>query len=82
MNSLLKKPSKPHIMNTQTELTDFELARREFVENQLSELGISTTMFDGDVHEDADVLKAMILVNQGLLIPDDLKQRVIEKRVI
>lgn len=65
---------------------DVLLASREEIEERLRKttilegLGISTSNFDGDSeHEDSDVLNAILLVNAGNEIPDDLRQRLMEK---
>lgn len=79
MNHIINKPSVPHVMNCQAELTEDELVRRELVEERLSELDISTTFFDGDGYEDVDILNAILLVNQGNAIPEELKKRIRKK---
>lgn len=46
----------------------------------LEELGISTSNFDGDDgSEDSDILEAIILVNQGKDIPNELKEKIKSK---
>jgi hypothetical protein len=46
----------------------------------LEELGISTSNFDGDDgSEDSDILEAMILINQGKDIPNELKEKIKNK---
>lgn len=77
----VKKPSSPHVMDSQVELTEEEYKRRIYVEEQLSALGISTSIFDAnkDGHEDKDVLEAIIIANRGEEIPEDLKIRIKNK---
>ena len=76
----VEKPPVPHIMESQTELTEQELARRRFAEKQLSELGISITSFDtrDDGHENPYILEAIIIASKGEEIPEDLKEKIKE----
>ena len=80
----VKKPSTPHIMDSQVELTEEEYKRRLFVEEQLTALGISTSVFDAnkDGHEDKDILEAIIIANRGEEIPEDLKIRIQRKHLL
>lgn len=76
-----KKPSSPHTMDSQVDLTEEEYKRRIYADKQLSELGISTSVFDAnkDGHEDKDILEAIIIANRGEEIPEDLKVRIKNK---
>ena len=80
----VKKPSTPHIMDSQVDLTQEEYERRLFVEEQLTSLGISTSVFDAnkDGHEDKDILEAIIIANRGEEIPEDLKVRIQRKHLL
>ena len=82
LNNNIKKPSTPHVMKNQTTLTKKEYEQRMYADRQLEELGISTSVFDTNNigYEDADVLKAIIIANQGNQIPEELKIRIINKR--
>lgn len=78
MNENIKKPSTPLILDGQEELTQEEFEKRLFVEQQLSSVGISTTIFDGENidYENPYILEAILLVNNGKEIPEDLKQKI------
>ena len=78
INERIKKPSTPLIVDGQEELTQQEFERRLFVEQQLSSVGISTTVFDGENidYENPYILEAILLVNQGKEIPEDLKLKI------
>ena len=82
LNNYIKKPSTPHILDSQIGLTEQEMERREFIERELGQLGISTSVFDsyGGEKEDRDILEAIILVNEGKTIPEELKNKILEKR--
>ncbi len=82
LNNYIKKPSAPHVLECQIGLTEQEIERREFIERELGQLGISTSVFDsyGGEKEDRDILEAIILVNEGKTIPEELKNKILEKR--
>ncbi|MCM1387530.1 MAG: hypothetical protein NC231_09390 [Bacillus sp. (in: Bacteria)] len=76
----MKIPSKPHILETQLPITEAEVENRMRVARELENLGISTSKFDiADEHEDTDVLQAIILINQGKKVPEDLRKRILNK---
>lgn len=79
-----EKPSKPHVGPEQIPVTEEEIKERLRIERELEELGISTSLFDDDSgeHEDLDVLEAIILVNQGKKVPEELRQRILKKKEI
>lgn len=81
-NNNIEKPSAPYITKSQTSLTKQEIERRAFIERELGQLGISTSVFDSSNSgkEDEDILKAIILVNEGKTIPEELKARIISKQ--
>jgi hypothetical protein len=79
LSSTIKKPEiraeqRQSVLASQDEINEnFRRARA------LEELGISTSNFDGDDgSEDSDILEAMILINQGKDIPDELKEKLEE----
>lgn len=78
MNEYVKKPSTPLIVEGQEELTKQDYERRLFVEEQLSSVGISTTVFDGENMdcENPYILEAILLVNQGKVIPEALREQI------
>lgn len=79
----IQKPDAPHIMDSQEEISKQEIEERYRIARILEELGISISRFDGDDgHEDKDELDAMILVNAGKEIPDELKERLLEKKYL
>lgn len=84
LNNSIKKPSTPHLMKSQTALTKQEIDKRMIAERQLRELGISTSVFDstGSGHEDPDILRAIILANQGKQIPEELKLKIKRKKMV
>ena len=74
-------PKAPHIMDSQKEVSEEEIARRMYIAHQLEELGISTSKFDGDdEHEDEDGGKVRKLLEEGKEIPEELRQRILEKK--
>ncbi|MDD6291685.1 MAG: hypothetical protein PUA77_07870 [Lachnospiraceae bacterium] len=74
-------PKAPHIMDSQKEVSEEEIARRMYIAHQLEELGISTSKFDGDdEHEDEDEWKVRKLLEEGKEIPEELRQRILEKK--
>lgn len=76
----MKVPSKPHTLEEQPPITEVEVENRMRVARELEKLGISTSKFDiADEHEDTDVLQAIILVNQGKKVPEDLRKRLLSK---
>ena len=80
MFSEIKVPSKPHIANEQQPVTHEELENRMRIAKELESIGISTSKFDSENgHEDADVMQAIILVNQGKRVPEDLRKRLLKK---
>lgn len=78
----LKKPSKPHVIPEQVPVTEEEIKERLRIEQELAKLGISISLLDDTMgeHEDLDVLEAIILVNQGKKVPEDLKRRILQKK--
>lgn len=77
----MKKPSGPHVTYGQNPVTETELKRRKKVAELLESLGISVSQFDAeDEHEDQDVLQAIILATKGEEIPEDLRQRLLDKK--
>ena len=76
----IEKPSKPHIMDSQTPVTKEELDDRLRKAAILESVGISSSRFDGDdEHEDEDELQIRLLLAEGRDIPDDLLERLREK---
>lgn len=86
MISLFQKidiPKAPHIMDSQKEVSKEELAKRMYITHQLEELGISTSRFDrDDEHEDEDEWKVRKLLEEGKEIPEELRQRILEKKKV
>ncbi len=77
----IKKPLRPHITYGQNPVTDTELKIRKRIAELLESLGISVSQFDiEDEHEDKDVLQAIIFANKGEEIPEDLRQRLLDKK--
>ena len=77
----VEKPMAPHITYGQEPVTEAEWERRLQIAEELESLGISISKFDTeDEHEDEDVLKAIIYVNQGKEIPEDLRKRLLKKK--
>lgn len=81
MRTTIKKPSprstEPYpLLASQKEIED-RLRKAKILED----LGISISNFsEDDEYEDADVLKAIMLVNQGKEIPEELKKRLNQKK--
>lgn len=77
----IKIPSNPHITDIQEPVTEEELQDRMRIAEELEKLGISISKFDtADGHEDKDEMQAIILVKQGKNIPEDLKERLMDKK--
>ena len=77
----VKKPFRPHVTYGQNPVTDTELKRRKRIAEMLESLGISVSQFDKeDEHEDKDVLQAIIFANKGEEIPEDLRQRLLDRK--
>lgn len=78
----IEKPLNPHVTYGQEPVTEDEMERRTAIAEELESLGISTSKFDvEDGHEDEDVLQAIIYANQGKKIPEDIKKRLMEKKM-
>jgi len=76
----IKIPSRPHTTDELKDVTE-ELESRMRIADELECLGISISKFDAeDGHEDSDELQAIILVNEGKKVPEDLKKRLIDKQ--
>ncbi len=70
----IKIPSRPHTTDELKNVTE-ELESRMRIADELECLGIITSKFDAeDGYEDSDELQAIILVNQGKKIPEDIKK--------
>ena len=76
----IDKPSDPFVMASQVELTEEEYRKQHFVEEQLSLLGISTSVFDTDNggYENPYILEAVVVANNGEEIPEELKIKIKE----
>lgn len=72
----IEKPSKPHIMDSQTPVTKEELDERLRKAAILESVGISSSRFDGDdEHEDEDELQIWLLLAKDKEVPADLLER-------
>jgi hypothetical protein len=80
LSMTIKKP-KVRIEKGQSVLASQDEINENFRRAKaLEELGISTSNFDGDDgSEDSDILEAIILVNQGKDIPNELKEKIKSK---
>ncbi len=70
----IKKPPKKDLprLATNEEMQD-RLRKAKFLES----MGISTSKFDGDEDfEDEDILRAIILVNKGEEVPEELIEKI------
>ncbi|MCM1156736.1 MAG: hypothetical protein NC314_11685 [Roseburia sp.] len=81
INQIKKPPIRNNIQDIAAPREEIE--KRVKRDRQLAEVGISTSNFDFffyDGHEDEDVLEAMILVNEGKEIPQELKDKLLKKK--
>lgn len=81
INQAKKPPVRKNIRDIAASQEEIEKRKRR--DKQLAEVGISTSVFDFfffNGHEDEDVLEAMILVNEGKEIPEELKEKLLKKR--
>lgn len=81
INHIKKPPVKDNMQDVTASKEEIEKRIRQ--NKQLEEVGISTSNFDFfffNGHEDEDVLEAMILVNKGQEIPEELKEKLLKKK--
>lgn len=83
MRKTITKPvtNRANIQSTRASRAEIEDRYRKA--KVLEELGISISRFceyESDEHEDPDELQAIILVNEGKEIPEELRSRLIQKQ--
>ena len=81
INQIKKPPIKGNIQDIAAPQEEIEKRMRR--DKQLEEVGISTSNFDFfffDGYEDEDVLEALILVNEGKERPQELKEKLLQKK--
>ena len=83
MRKTITKPVANHANIQSTRASQAEIEDRYRKAKVLEELGISISRFseyESDEHEDPDELQAIILVNEGREIPEELRARLIQKQ--
>lgn len=81
INQIKKPPIKGNMQDTVAPQEEIEKRMRR--DKQLEAVGISASNFDFfffDGYEDEDALEALILVNEGKEIPQELKEKLLKKK--